>query len=244
MKNFSIFLSTVAIILAAVAIYSTCKCKAPVAGSSVNEEELAAVLTQNPKIMADALTAYERYQREEAERIHNEMLAKFADKINSEENLPFVGPKDAKVAVVEFFDFSCGYCKRLSSSIEKIVADNPDVKVVFKPVSFVSQVSPYQAKGGIAAHKQGKFMEYYKEVMEFQGRMTEADVDAVATKIGLNIDQFKADLNSAETNNILGEVANLAQSIEVNGVPSVFVNAKQIPAMSPEPIQEAINASK
>lgn len=243
MKNFSIFLSTVAIILAAVAIYSTCKCKA-VPGGTINQEELAAVLTQNPKIMADALVAYDTYQREEAERIRNEKLAEFAPKINDETNLPFVGPKDAKIAVVEFFDFSCGYCKRLAPSIEKIIADNPDVKVVFKPVSFVSAVSPYQAKGGIAAHKQGKFVEYYKEVMTFAGRMTEADVDAVAAKIGLDVDKFKADLNSAETDNALKEVAALAQGIEVNGVPSVFVNAKQIPAMSPEPIQAAIDAAK
>lgn len=243
MKNFSIFLSTVAIILAAVAIYSTCKCKA-VPGGAINQEELAAVLTQNPKIMADALVAYDTYQREEAERIRNEKLAEFTPKINDETNLPFVGPKDAKIAVVEFFDFSCGYCKRLAPSIEKIIADNPDVKVVFKPVSFVSAVSPYQAKGGIAAHKQGKFIEYYKEVMTFAGRMTEADVDAVAAKIGLDVDKFKADLNSAETDNALKEVAALAQGIEVNGVPSVFVNAKQIPAMSPEPIQAAIDAAK
>ncbi len=243
MKNFSIILSTVAIILAAVAIYSTCKCKA-VPAEAINAEQLSAVLTQNPKILADALDAFEKYQREEAERIRNEKLAQFTPKINDEANLPFIGPKDAKVTVVEFFDFSCGYCKRLSPAIEKIVADNPNVKVVFKPVSFVSQVSPYQAKGGIAAFKQGKFIEYYKEVMSFAGRMTEADVDGIATKIGLDMDKFKADLNSDETAAALADVATLAQNIEVNGVPSVFVNAKQIQAMSPEPIQAAIDASK
>ena len=244
MKNFSIFLSTVAIILAAVAIYSTCKCKAVPAGGAVDAEQLATVLTQNPKIMADALNAYEKFQREEQERIRNEKMAKFAPKIGDETNLPFIGPKDAKVTVVEFFDFSCGYCKKLSPAIEKIVADNPDVKVVFKPVSFVSQASPYQAKGGIAAFKQGKFIEYYKEVMNFAGRMTEADVDAVAGKIGLDMDKFKADLNSEETAAALAEVSTLAQNIEVNGVPTVFVNAKHIPAMSPDPIQAAINAEK
>lgn len=243
MKNFSIILSTVAIILAAVAIYSTCKCKAVPAGA-IDAEQLSAVLTQNPKILADALDAFEKYQREEAERIRNEKLAQFTPKINDEANLPFVGPKDAKVTIVEFFDFSCGYCKRLSPAIQKIVADNPNVKVVFKPVSFVSQVSPYQAKGGIAAFKQGKFIEYYKEVMSFAGRMTEADVDGIAAKIGLDMDKFKADLNSDETAVALADVATLAQNIEVNGVPSVFVNAKQIQAMSPEPIQAAIDAAK
>lgn len=242
MKNFSIFLSTVAIILAAVAIYSTCKCKSPAATGSINQEELAAVLTQNPKIIGDALNAFQRYQAEEQERALNEMYISHAKELNDEGTLPFVGPKDAKVTVVEFFDFNCGYCKRLSSAIEKIIADNADVKVVFKPLTFLG--STYQAKGSIAAYKQGKFLEYYKEAMDFQGRMTEADVDAIATKLGLNIDQFKADLNSDATNDTLSSAADLAQTIQVDGVPMVFVNAKRVPAMSPEPIQEAINAAK
>ncbi len=241
MKNFSIVLSTVAIILAAVAIYSTCKCKAT---GGISAEQLTTVLTQNPQVLDEALKSYEIYQREEAERALQEKLAAFAPKLNDETNLPFVGPKDAKVTIVEFFDFSCGYCKRLAPSIEKIIADNADVKVVFKPLSFVSQVSGYQAKAGIAAHKQGKFIDYYKEVMAFQGRMTEADVDAIAAKIGLDINKFKADMNSSETASVLSEVATLANGVEVHGVPAVFVNTKQIQAMSPEPIQEAINAAK
>jgi protein-disulfide isomerase len=244
MKNFSIILSTVAIILAAVAIYSTNKYGKLAGENAINQEQLSSILIKNPKIMADAIDAYETYQREEAERILNEKMAAAAPKINDESGLPFVGPKDAKVTVVEFFDFTCGYCKRLSSSIEKIVADNPDVKVIFKPLSFVAQVSSYQAKAGIAAQKQGKFMEFYKEVMNFSSRMTEADVDDVAAKIGLNIDQYKADMNSAETAAVLSSVASLAQEIEVSGVPTVLVNTKRVQAMSSEPIQEAINAAK
>ncbi len=246
MKNFSIFLSTVAIILAAVAIYSNCKCKNAAGGevAAVSQEQLASMLQQNPKIIADAMTAYERFQREEEARILMEKMKQFAPKINDETDLPFVGPKDAKVTVVEFFDFSCGYCKRLSPAMEKIVADNADVKVVFKPVSFVTPVSAYQAKAGIAANKQGKFMEYYKAVMNFQGRMTEADIDAIAAQIGLDIDQYKKDLNSPETANILSNVANLARDIEVSGVPTVFVNAQHISAIDAGPIQAAIDASK
>jgi protein-disulfide isomerase len=247
MKNFSIILSTVAIILAAVAVYSTCKCKATgpeAAAGAVTQEQLAAVLTQNPKLVADALQAYEQIQREEAERARNEALLAHAGDINSEADVPFVGPKDAKVTVVEFFDFTCGYCKRLSSSIEKVVADNADVKFVFKPLTFVSPISKYQAQAGMAAHKQGKFMEFYKEVMSFSGLMKEADVDGVAAKIGLDMDKYKADLNSDAVKSSLEKVSSLAQAIQVNGVPTVFVNAKHIQAMSPEPIQDAINAAK
>ena len=245
MKNFSIILSTVAVILAAVAIVSTNKIKVAGEGSAVSAEQVSAVLKQNPKIIADAMQAYEAFQREEAEKAAQAALQAHAADLNSDANLPFIGPKDAKVTVVEFFDFSCGYCKRLAPSIEKIIADNADVKVIFKPVTFVSKISDYQARAGLAAHKQGKFLEYYKKVMGYtNGLMTEESVNAIAQEIGLDMEQFKKDAASEDVKSILGKVAGLTRDIQVNGVPMVFVNVKHVPAMSPEPIQEAINAAK
>ena len=249
MKNFSIILSTVAIILAAVAIVSTCKCKAPVAETAatggVTAEQIAEVFKQNPKLIVEAQEAYERIQREEAQKEALARLQAHADEVNSEEDLPFVGPKDAKITVVEFFDFSCGFCKRLAPAMEKIIADNPDVKIVFKPVAFVSPMSPYQAKAGLAAHKQGKFLDFYKKVMDYKsGPMTEETVDGIAQATGLDMEQFKKDVASEDVKKALDKVSNLTRAIQVNGVPMVFVNLKHVSTMTPEPIQDAINAAK
>lgn len=247
MKNFSIILSTVAIILATVAIVKVYEPKAPVAtapaAGSMTSADLTALLNQNPKIVADALQAYEIQQREAEEKATAERMAKFADEIMSEVDVPFIGPKDAKVTVTEFFDFSCGYCKRLSPEIEKIIADNADVKFVFKPLTFVSPTSVYQAKAGFAAHNQGKFLEYYKGVMEGNANSEEL-VDEMAKKAGVDVDKYKADVASEEIAVKLGNIAAFAQRIGVNGVPAVFINGKQVNGRSAAELQEAINAAK
>lgn len=247
MKNFSIILSTVAIILATVAIVKVYEPKAPVAtapaAGSMTSADLTALLNQNPKIVADALQAYEIQQREAEEKATAERMAKFADEIMSEVDVPFIGPKDAKVTVTEFFDFSCGYCKRLSPEIEKIIADNADVKFVFKPLTFVSPTSVYQAKAGFAAHNQGKFLEYYKGVMEGNANSEEL-VDEMARKAGVDVDKYKADVASEEIAVKLGNIAAFAQRIGVNGVPAVFINGKQVNGRSAAELQEAINAAK
>ena len=237
MKNFSIILSTVAIILAAVALLMSNK-------SGVSDSAIASALKNNPKIVVDALQAHQEQERLAQEQAAAEAIKQYAGEIISSENVPFTGPNDAALTVVEFFDFSCGYCKRLAPDLEKVIADNANVKFVFKPVSFVSSVSPYQAKGGMAAAKQGKFMEYYKAVMAAEGSMSEADVDKVAESIGLDMDKFKADLNSAAVSEALSTVSNLTQKIQVNGVPSLFINGKQVYAYSAEEIQKAIDAAK
>lgn len=247
MKNFSIVLSTVAIILATVAILSVLKNKnsvAPIVTSGAfTQADLAHMLSQNPKIVADAMQAFEKQQREEQERQAAERLAKYAGEISSEANVPFLGPKDAKVTVTEFFDFSCGFCKRLSPEIEKLIANNADVKFVFKPLTFVSPVSSYQAKAGFAAFNQGKFLEFYKGVMNGDAGSEEL-VDEIAKNAGVDMDKFKADIASDTISNNISAVASFAQTIGVNGVPAVFVNGKQVQGRSSAELQAAVDAAK
>ena len=131
MKNFSIVLSTVAIILAAVALLMSNK------SGGISDSAIATALQNNPKIVVDALQAHQEQERLAQEQAAAEAVKQYAGEINSADNVPSVGPKDAAITVVEFFDFSCGYCKRLAPDLEKVIADNANVKFVFKPVSFV-----------------------------------------------------------------------------------------------------------
>ena len=242
MKNFSILLSTVAIILAAVATVKTYK-----PAQSVSQDfagEVAEALKSNPQMIIDAMQKYQDDMRAAEEKAAQEAMAKYMDEINNSANAPFIGPDDAKIVVVEFFDFSCGYCKRLAPELEKVTAANADVKFIFKPLTFVSPISDYQAKAGYAAHKQGKFAEFYKEVMAFGGRMNEAAVDEVANKIGLDIAQYKADLASDEVAANMKAVNELAQNISINGVPAVLINGKHVQAMSAAEFQNSIDAAK
>ncbi|MDO4161528.1 MAG: thioredoxin domain-containing protein [Pseudomonadota bacterium] len=239
MKNFSLLLSTVAVILAAVSLVVSLK------GKPAAENNIAEALKADPKMVVDALQAYQVQQQEEQRKAAEEALSAYAEDINSSANSPFVGPEDAGVVVVEFFDFSCHYCKKLAPALEKVMADNKDVKFVFKPLAFVNpQVSHYQAQAALAAHNQGKFQEFYKAVMEAEGRMTKESIDEIAKGLNLDLDKYKADTTSDDTNNKLSEIGDLARKIQVNGVPTVLINGKHIQTMSADDLQEAINNAK
>lgn len=244
MKNFSIILSTIAVILATASLVCTFKCKtANTAGSAnVSVEE---ALKANPKMVMDALQAYQTQQQEAQRKAAEEALTKYIPEINSSANAPFVGPEDAKVTVVEFFDFSCHYCKRLAPALEEVMAKNSDVKFVFKPLSFVDpQGSHYQAQAALALYKQGKFLEFYKAVMAAEGRMNKEAVDSIAKGLNIDFDKYKADVDAAEVNSNLDELSNLAQKIQVNGVPTVIINGKHVQTMRAEDLQAAIDEAK
>lgn len=246
MKNLSIILSTVAIVVAASSLIVSLKTPCPKsAGQSavVTQADLEKMLNENPKIVADAMDAYQAKQREEEERAANEALVKYVDEINSTANAPFVGDANAKVTVVEFFDFSCGYCIRLAPHLEKAIADNKDVKFVFKPLTFLGEMSVYKAKAALAAEKQGKFIDFYKKAMEGSYN-DEASVKAMAEELGLNVATLEKDMASPEIQKKLDEISNLAQNIRVNGVPTLIINGKRAYAYDAEAIQNVINEAK
>ena len=246
MKNLSIILSTVAIVVAAASLVVSLKTPCPRGSRAIatfNEKTLGNMLNDHPEIIVEAMQSYQIKQQEAAEKAANEALAKYTDEINSSENSPFVGNKDAKVILVEFFDFSCGYCKRLAPSLEKSIKDNADVKFIFKPLTFLGNMSVYKAKAAMAAHKQGKFLEFYTKAMS-ENQNTESAVDAMAKEIGLDMSAYKKDMESEEVKKSLSEISDLAQNIRVNGVPTLLVNGKKVHAYDAEAIQNVINEAK
>ena len=242
----SLYISVVALVVsvltAAYAVFGCCdKAKAP---STLDAAELRLALENDPEMIISALQKYEEVQRQaqlqEASRLFKANLAD----LNSNPNSPYVGPKDAKIVLVEFFDFSCGYCKRLAPSVEEIIKKNKDVKVVFKPVTFVSAISKYAAQASLAANRQGKFVEMYTAMLGSQARLTEEIINTMAEKAGLNMEKFKADVASEEVQKEIKEVADLANKLQIRGVPTLILNGTQIQVIDEAGIQSEIDRLK
>ena len=101
------------------------------------EEKIAEVLKDNPVLVVGALQIYEQTKQQEELLKRAEDFKKYINDINSDEI--YAGNPNGKYVLTEFFDFSCGYCKQMAPKIKKIIDNNPDLKVVFKPVAFLSK---------------------------------------------------------------------------------------------------------
>lgn len=243
----SLYISILALVVSiatAICVIFCCHCNKAKAPSALDASELRLALENDPEMIISALQKYEEVQRQaqlqESSRLFKANLAD----LNSNPNSPFVGPEDAKIVLVEFFDFSCGYCKRLAPSVEEIIKKNPDVKVVFKPVTFVSAISKYAAQASLAAHKQGKFVEMYTAMLGSQARLTEETINSMAEKAGLNMEKFKADVASKEVQDAIKEVADLSNKLQIRGVPSLILNGTQIQVIDEAGIQAEIDRLK
>lgn len=208
-------------------------------------------LVSNPKILISAGEAVEKEMRAaEAERqakAREEAQVAIAENIeqfNNDPLTPFTGPADAKVVMVEFFDFACGYCHALAPTLEKLTADNADIKVVFKPLAFLSRESGYAASAFVAANMQGKGYDFYKAVMAINNGLSEEKINNAAEKAGVDVEQMKKDMTSADVEKTLRGAVDLAQKANVNGVPLLILNGKIVQSVDSTELQKAIDALK
>lgn len=247
MKN-SLFISVVALIVSiATAIYvflGCCPNKAATTSAALDKAELRTALENDPEIVVGALQRYEQLQREAQLQEASRLFKANIEELNNNANSPFVGPKDAKIVLVEFFDFSCGYCKRLAPAVEAVIKKNPDIKVVFKPITFVAQISKYAAQAALAANEQGKFLELYTVMLGSDARLTEEIINNMAEKAGLDMKKFKEDVASEKVSNTIEEVSDLANKLQVRGVPSLVLNGTQIQVIDEAGIQAEIDRLK
>lgn len=240
----TVLVSVIASVVISVALAATVsgKSSVPAAGSQDMNQAIEDYLMNNPTKVQDALNlAQQQAQAEEQKRITESYKTNFKD-LSDTANAPFTGPKDAKITIVEFFDFNCGYCKHLAPEMMKIIKANPDVKVVFRPVTFLGSMPI--AKAAIAAQKQGKFMELYEAFLTAEGRVDEATIEEKIKAAGLDVAKTKQLMESAEVKKVLDESAELFQRINGRGVPTLIINGEPLPAIEQGPIQAAIDNLK
>lgn len=239
----TVLISVIASVVVSVALASVVAGKgSATAGSQNMNQAIEDYLMNNPLKVREALVLAEQQEQIEAQKRIAESYKANIKELNNADNSPFVGPKNAKVTIVEFFDFNCGYCKRLAPEMMKVIKANPDVKFVFKPVTFLGSLPT--AKAAMAAYKQGKFLEVYEALLTHNGQITPAVIDEVIKSAGLDVAKTKEIMESKEVKEALDDITTLSQKVSIRGVPTLIINGEPLQAIEQGPIQNAIDNAK
>ena len=238
-KSSSFFISLAALVLSIAALTMCLLCCNKAKTNNVEEALMA-----KPEMVVEAIKKYEQNMREQAEAEAQKLVQAHIEELQNDAATPFIGPENAKVTVVEFFDYSCGYCHRLFPELKTVIEANPDVKFVFKPLTFLGEVSNVAAKAALAAGKQGKFAQMHNALFGSSERLTQEKIRAIAEEQGLDMSKYDADVASEEITNFLNATSGLANNIQVNGVPVLFVNGKMLQTLDGKDIQASINENK
>ncbi len=148
---------------------------------------------------------------------------------------PTRGPADAPVTIVEFSDMQCPHCKAAQPVIEKLLAEEPNAKLVFE--NFPLPNHDWAAKAAayndcVGRQSKDAFWKFVAGVYGAQADITAASADekltALADQAGVKGAEVAACAAQGETiARVQGEVT-FGQSVDVNSTPTLFINGRRV----------------
>ncbi|NMM44649.1 DsbA family protein [Rhodospirillaceae bacterium KN72] len=182
----------------------------------------------NPEIIVDALKELERREKVAADEKRSAVIAQLVPSLLADPMTPVVGNVDGDVVMVEFFDYQCGYCKRLFPDLKTAMAEDDGLKVVFAEYPILSPASVVAARAAIAAKNQDKYWDFHVALMSHEGRLDETVIMDVADSVGLDTDRLATDMKSDAVTTHLRTVQAMAQALGVTGTPAMVIGDQYV----------------
>lgn len=129
----------------------------------------------------------------------------------------WAGAADGDVVLVQFFDYSCGYCRQSNADVERLLREDSRLKVIWREYPVLGPDSDAAARVSMAAARQGRFREFHARMFGL-GRPTATLLQQAAQQVGV-----QPEPESAEMRAELARNTQMGRLIEAQGTPTFVV---------------------
>lgn len=138
-----------------------------------------------------------------------------------------IGPRNAPVTVVEFYDYRCPYCHAAMDWVFETIRRNPQkVRVIFKEFPVLGPESVEASQAAVASIRQGRYQAFHRALMGYRGALTSAQIDALARRAGIDVTRMRRDMNEVAILDHLRANHELAAEARIEGTPAFVINGK------------------
>jgi protein-disulfide isomerase len=151
-------------------------------------------------------------------------------------NDPIRGAKNAAVTIVEFSDFQCPFCARVTPTIAKLRETYGDsIRIVWKdfPLTNIHPQAAKAAEAGHCAADQGKYWEFHDRLFANQSRLQPDALKEHAAAAGLEPKAFAACLDSGRHAGRVQQGVQEGQRLGVSSTPTFFINGRVVTGAHP-----------
>jgi protein-disulfide isomerase len=226
--SFRLLICVVAFGLAAASLAGAAEPVTPAQKSAI-EQIIHDYILQHPELVIQALQSAEDKAKAEAEERIRATLVEKRQELLADPTSPIAGNPKGDVTIVEFFDYRCPYCKQVEPSLEALLREDPQIRIVYKELPILGKDSVYATRVALAARKQAKYEAFHTAMMAAKGQIDEKVVLQVAASAGLDIERAKADMKSPEVDDIIQRNLDLAQALDIRGTPAFIIGGEMVP---------------
>ena len=219
----------------------------PAAQRTEIEKIVREYLLKNPETIVDALQAYEARQGAAAEEASAAAIGPVRQELERDPGAPVAGNPKGGTTIVEFFDYRCGYCKRMLPTIQSLLKSDGDIRYVFRELPILGPESLTAAKAALAVWRLApeKYFPFHVALMENRGALPEARVFELAQAQGIEPQRLRTAMADSAIEDHLRRTAELARKIGVNGTPALVIGGRLVPgAIELDSLKELITAAR
>jgi len=166
---------------------------------------------------------YVRQQQAQESRDKDERVAARIGALADNPSSPVIANPQGDITIVEFFDYTCPYCKAAEPRLMRLVDGDKRVKLVMKEFPILTKASLIASRMALAAAKQGKYRAFHLALMRREGVLDEAGIMETAKAVGVDVGRARRDMYAPDVTDEIIANFNLARGIRVFQTPAYIV---------------------
>ncbi|GLH79163.1 DSBA oxidoreductase [Bradyrhizobium sp. SSBR45G] len=146
---------------------------------------------------------------------------------------PVLGNASGDIAIVEWFDYNCPYCRKLDPELQQVVHDDGKVRWVLKEWPILGPVSVVASRMALACRYQDKYARAHEVLIGTSSKLTEPRIDELLAEGGIDVDRARRDLaaNAKAIDAMLARNDSQARGLRFRGTPSFIVGKFRVPGV-------------
>ena len=188
-------------------------------------------IMKNPSVILESVRAHQEAQSKAEQAAQVQRMADMREQIENGKLSPVGGNPSGNVTVVEFFDYRCGYCKKVHDVVMDTVKKDGNIKLVYKefPILGPDSVAATRAALGVFYTMKDKYIAFNDALMRSKGALNEAKVLQIAESIGLDAKAVKKSMEDPRIDIELSHTMALAEALNIRGTPAFIINQTLVP---------------
>ena len=207
-------------------------------------KRVRAYLLAHPEVLQEAIDKLQA--KEEADKASGARAAIVArrEMLERDPRDPVLGNPHGLVTVVEFFDYRCPFCKAAEPDVQKLLADNPDIRLVLKEFPILdaedhTHISEDASRAALAANAQGRYAAVHRALLA-QKSLDEDGIAAVLKAGGVDNAKAQPVETSTATTTQIADARALARALGVDGTPAFVVGDQMIAGAQMDVLRTAV----
>jgi len=155
------------------------------------------------------------------------------DSVLRDPEIPSLGNPKGDLTIVEFFDYQCPYCKKVTPELAQLVKEDGNIRLILKDWPVFGDISVAAAKLVLASKYQNKYVEAHQALIGASTKLTEAGIRDLLATAGVDVARATADLqtNQKAIDDLLSRNSDQAEAFGFQGTPGFIVGTFRVPGV-------------